>query len=601
MSGKLPTRALLVLRLSRVTEESTSIERQRQDCERLCESRGYAVVGVAEDSDVSAGKTTPFQRPALGAWLQRPEEFDVLVFFRADRLVRSARHLSELMAWAEDHGISLVSATENHFDTTAHSGAMGRLFASLTAMFAEMELEGIRERTQSSWKHLHSQGKSTGSVPIFGYESYRDADGVAKLRLEPNDSALLREAYTRVMAGEGLPAIAHSFTSRGELTPRDRNHVRQGRAPKGSEWSTSSLKRILQSQGLQGYAVYRERKLDGNGNPVRKNGSAVYGEEQVRRNPDGSPMVRAEPVFSPVEFSKLQDELQRRAATKTYESPKSETLLLHVLYCGVCGKPMYRLKGSEGRADRYRCKSYSNAAKGRRDNCGNGTIQLPKADEAVSTMLLDTFGSSERQIRTWDPGEDSSAELEEVNLALEDLTNLVASPAYRAGTPQRERLDSRITELAQRQEELEANPVRPAGWSYQGSGELFSDWWQRLGVVEQNRFLRETGVRATGISPKGRGDAKIHAEFGDIPSMVKDLTVSAETSEYIEGGRPLGSLHHDEQVTVFRPEVSGPYDEYRAQGYTVFAELGASGEILAAKDAEAMGRGEFTTIRNEDK
>jgi site-specific DNA recombinase len=50
----------------------------------LCRHRDYEVIGVAEDLDVSAGKTSPFERRALREWIGdgkddpvRTDEFDV--------------------------------------------------------------------------------------------------------------------------------------------------------------------------------------------------------------------------------------------------------------------------------------------------------------------------------------------------------------------------------------------------------------------------------------------------------------------------------------------------------------------------------------------
>lgn len=136
-------RALIVVRLSRVTDDTTSPERQRSEAERVCNERGWTVVGVAEDLDVSGGKS-PWDRPALASWLDRPEDYDVIVFFRLDRLVRSVAHLWKMVEWSEDHGVTLVSATEPHFDL---SDRFGRLIVALVATVAELELDGIRERT----------------------------------------------------------------------------------------------------------------------------------------------------------------------------------------------------------------------------------------------------------------------------------------------------------------------------------------------------------------------------------------------------------------------------------------------------------------------
>jgi hypothetical protein len=64
-------RALVVIRLSRATDTTTSPERQLQTYRELRTQRGYEVVGVAEDLDVS-GAVDPFdreKRPNLSRWL----------------------------------------------------------------------------------------------------------------------------------------------------------------------------------------------------------------------------------------------------------------------------------------------------------------------------------------------------------------------------------------------------------------------------------------------------------------------------------------------------------------------------------------------------
>src|SRR5690606_32501471 len=108
------TRALAVVRLSVLSDCSTSPVRQLEDCTILIRSRGWEHVGTAEDLDVSATKYSPFNRPELGQWLtdDPPEPWDVLVVWRLDRLIRSSRDLAELLAWCEDRGKGFVSATE---------------------------------------------------------------------------------------------------------------------------------------------------------------------------------------------------------------------------------------------------------------------------------------------------------------------------------------------------------------------------------------------------------------------------------------------------------------------------------------------------------
>ncbi|ONI77278.1 hypothetical protein ALI144C_35045 [Actinosynnema sp. ALI-1.44] len=91
-------RAVLAVRLSNLTDETTSPARQKAI------TSGHAdrpVVAVVEDLDVSASMVGPFDRPELGQWLREPKshDYDALVFWRADRAIRSMTDMFALTAW----------------------------------------------------------------------------------------------------------------------------------------------------------------------------------------------------------------------------------------------------------------------------------------------------------------------------------------------------------------------------------------------------------------------------------------------------------------------------------------------------------------------
>lgn len=140
-----PSRVLGRLRISRATDESTSIERQREFITRWAEAHGHTVVGWAVDEDVS-GSVDPFDTPALGPWLTDPSkahEWDILAAWKLDRLGRNAIQLNKLFGWTLEHGKTLVSCSESmDLSTTT-----GRMLAAIIAGIAEGELEAIRERT----------------------------------------------------------------------------------------------------------------------------------------------------------------------------------------------------------------------------------------------------------------------------------------------------------------------------------------------------------------------------------------------------------------------------------------------------------------------
>jgi site-specific DNA recombinase len=512
------TRALIVVRLSRVTDATTSPERQLETCRELCKQRGYEVVGVAEDLDVSAGSTSPFDRPQLGDWLtNRLGEFDVLVVYRMDRIVRRLLDLADLIRWGQDHAVSLVSATEAFLDLTA---PFGDIIAMLVAKVAEMELAAISERNASAARYNIKAGKYRGGIPPWGYLP-DDSTGEWRLVQDKEQVVVIQEVVKRALAGEPLRAIAHDLTTRAVLTPKDRFAQSQRREVKGYEWHSSGLKRSLTSPTLLGYAVAREPLTDAQGRLQRDSkGRKIFGPEAVVRNDDGSPVVRADPILSREVFDRLGVELADRENRKE-PTKRSSGLLLQIVRCGVCGRPAYRLKGGPGRSPRYRCASAQY-----KESCGNKSIPLAYADDAVESILLGMLRESERLERVWDSGSDHSVELAEIDATLEDLVSLLGSGDFRAGTPQRIKLSQRISQLAARQAELSRETVKPAGWTWEPTGEKFGDWWARQDITARNVWLRSMHVRLDFWADR------INLDLGDLFGLTEQMNASGPVADW---------------------------------------------------------------------
>ncbi|MFR9752189.1 recombinase family protein [Nocardia sp. 004] len=503
--------------MSKVTDTTTSPERQLAECHTICEKRGYEVVGIAEDLDVS-GAVDPFdrkKRPRLARWLHgehlddngNPVPFEVIVVYRVDRLTRSVRHLQKLMAWAEDHEKLVVSATEPHFDTSLPFSAV---LIALIGTVAEMELAGISERNASAARHNIQAGRYRGSTPPWGYVP---SDGTGEWRLvkDKGQADIINEVARRVIEGEPLQRIAHDLTRRGIPTPKDNFAKQRGREIKGREWSVTQLKRSLLSETMLGHAV--------------SGGTAV-------RNDDGSPIVRSEPILSREIYDRVAVELSSRAQ-RGEPNKRTSSLLLGVIYCGnpclhkrqgdecpegctgTCDEPVYKFNGgSHSQFPRYRCRTMTRAYK-----CGNRTIRADQADALVERTILTLLGSSERLERIWDAGEDHSAELADINDELVDLTDQLGVSAFRAGTPQRAKLDARIAGLAERQAQLSSEAVIPAGWKWLPTGELFGDWWGRQDLTGRNIWLRSMGVRAR----FKRDDETLYIDLGNLNDLTAGL------------------------------------------------------------------------------
>ncbi|MDH6624624.1 hypothetical protein M2271_002428 [Streptomyces sp. LBL] len=80
-------RGVRCVRLSVLTDETTSPERQREPDDIAAAALGIDfgegdALREAVDLDVSASAFGPFDRPQLGGWLARPDEYDALVWWR---------------------------------------------------------------------------------------------------------------------------------------------------------------------------------------------------------------------------------------------------------------------------------------------------------------------------------------------------------------------------------------------------------------------------------------------------------------------------------------------------------------------------------------
>src|SRR4051794_25855580 len=94
----------------RISKDSVlGIQRQEEDCRRLCLQRGWRVVDVYSDNDVSASsgrRRTEYQR-MLGD--VRGRRIDAIVVWDLDRLTRRPMETEEFIELADQFGLELGS------------------------------------------------------------------------------------------------------------------------------------------------------------------------------------------------------------------------------------------------------------------------------------------------------------------------------------------------------------------------------------------------------------------------------------------------------------------------------------------------------------
>lgn len=307
---------------------STAPERQLDDCRKYAELMGWEVVEVFEDRDVSAYQKGVV-RPAYEDMLTRIDEFDVVLCWRLDRLVRRILEFNRFWKAAEAAEVRLAAVTQP-IDT---SDAIGLAFVYVLVGFAQAEAEAMSSRIKSQQAEMARNGRSkrAGTRP-FGLTK----DWTA---IVPAEAEVIREVAQRLLDRESDGSIVNDLNARG---------VR----PVASErWTRRSLARMMQSGRVFGW---RES----------------FGE-----------------LIAPGDWPAILDEATGRAVREYLNSrngPKSngqKHLLSGILRCCRCGGRLHTGKGSDG-TRRYICPPKADGG------CSGISINADKADVDLEAMII---------------------------------------------------------------------------------------------------------------------------------------------------------------------------------------------------------------------
>lgn len=325
-------RALGAVRLSCLTEVTTSPGRQRASIQLCTEQLGFTLIAEAADLGVSARKISPFERPSLSSWLRRPDEYDAIVWSHVDRAVRSVAHMSELIEWGQQHATTLIfGMPEDHqpllIAPQADGDSMRRCMN--LAYAAEQEARAISARLTSAHEVLRATGRYGGGLVPFGYRKAPHPSGVGWcLAPDPETVAVVRAIVGDVHSGLSLVAIAHKLEVAGVPVPRDRHAQLQGRPTGGRRhghdferfrWTAGSLSKILRTPTLMGHRVHKR---------------------QTVRDAEGAPVLIGPPLLTEEEFQALQDILNTRS-NGVHPKRRETSLLIGVAHCAGCSGRMY--------------------------------------------------------------------------------------------------------------------------------------------------------------------------------------------------------------------------------------------------------------------
>lgn len=308
-------KALVYLRISQDrTGEKAGVDRQRDDCLKRAVERGWEVVRVETDNDISAsGKK---RRPGFEAMLEAVDSgaAQVIIAWALDRLQRNRRDEVRLYELCQKRGarLSLVNGAELDFQTAA-----GRYVADSLGSVARLEIEMKSDRQKAAQVQAAKSGKRVGGRRPFGY----DADGKT---VRDDEAAAIKAGYTAFLAGVPISEIARTWNAAGFTTGQARHKGPNKGEP--SPWQRYSVRMVLSNPRYMGQRAYNGEIVSEAEWPAIVEESTWRAVEAVLKHPD-------------------------RAA-----APKAGRYLLSGLaFCGVCGAKIHAGGAARRGTRAYRC------------------------------------------------------------------------------------------------------------------------------------------------------------------------------------------------------------------------------------------------------
>jgi site-specific DNA recombinase len=399
------------------------------------------LVGWAEDPATSAFKIPPERRKQIKVWLDRPDEYDCLVYWRQDRLVRRAADFIGMVTWCKQNGKKLYSATEGLGDVTQHAGL---LIGFIAAWQAESESLATQARVRSSQERLAREGRWPGGRLPYGFRAICVCHELARCpngrgyaegwKLIPDEKGTaipLWEAARRVIAGESVNAVTADFNRRRVLSAD------------GKLWKALTLRRILRK-------------------PLLMRG-----------------------ILTAAEWSQLQSALDERRRTKYVRTQGRDAITLDLIFCGKCGAKVYRWHNKDTGKTYGRCRNELKRSEAAQP------CHLPPVpyDLLTDAVTKDIQKHENDLIETRITDATRRLRVEEIETELIELAAELAARRI-----DRTEFTARQVKLLDERDTLETADSSP---EWQATGETVGERWERLSGAERRLWLLRIGTTYT--------------------------------------------------------------------------------------------------------
>ncbi|MFI2431868.1 recombinase family protein [Streptomyces sp. NPDC018693] len=396
-------RAILYLRISDLTDTSTSIDRQEKSGRRKAEDVGASVVRVFKDEDKS-GYHTFVRRPDWDAALEmlRKRLADVFIVFKVDRATRQGiPQASEIIRIVYETGCRFVSVA----DGIDSNNEGWEIQLTLAAHQAHTESKNTSTRVSDLRADERDAGRWMGSRP-YGFT----VTPTRKLSVFEPEAEVIREIVKRLLHADPpatLRGVAKWLNEEGYDCPRwagrkyriaqletkgealRAQKLREKPLKSPNSWSWPTVRQLVTSVVMTGYLPHKG---------------------EIYRHSETGEMVRVGPeIISMADSTRLRALFGARTPIhwtrsavpggRSQETRRPVTgLLVDYLHCGECGArethDAYWIRNGKP-WPRYRCNRRHFSGR-----CPGTLMKGTVADELVTEAMFTRLASVEDD----DPG-----------------------------------------------------------------------------------------------------------------------------------------------------------------------------------------------------
>lgn len=330
---------MIYARISRDDDdERTGVDRQERDCRKYAAQHGWEVVETIIDNDLSASRYARRKRPGYQRVLSMLEAgtVDTLLCYHGDRLHRQPKELEGLIDLAENRDV-LVATLYGDLDL---NGSDGRANARIMVTMSAKEADNTSRRMRTFKNDRAENGKPAGGSRAFGYQP----DG---LTIVDSEADLIRDAVTRVLAGETMSAVCRDWNEAGLRTSRT-----------GARWGVPSLRYVLTNPRYAALRVHQGEVV----------GDAAWPAILERDQHEAIVAMLSDP-------------------SRRHRNPPRAGLLTPLVKCGTCGGTMRRSGLRNGTL--YRCHAQPET-----DQCGRVLIKAEPIERWITEAVIARLDSA---------------------------------------------------------------------------------------------------------------------------------------------------------------------------------------------------------------